>query len=186
MSFWGATVITNLFSAIPGIGSSIVEWLWGGFSVDNATLNRFFSLHYLFPFIIAGVTVIHFSFLHKIGSNNPLGVNKLTNSISFYPYFYVKDLLAFFYLIFFFFIFVMYYSNALGHSDNYIPANPLVTPAHIVPEWYFLPFYAILRSIPDKLGGVIAMVGAIILLFILPFITNSNIRNGSFRYIYRY
>jgi len=186
MSFWGATVITNLFSAIPLIGASIVEWLWGGFSVDNATLNRFFSLHYLMPFAIAGVTIIHLSLLHKIGSNNPLGINKLANNITFYPYFYVKDLLAFFYLIFFFFVFVIYYSNTLGHPDNYIPANPMVTPAHIVPEWYFLPFYAILRSIPDKLGGVVAMGGAIILLAVLPFITNSTIRNGHFRYIYRY
>jgi len=186
MSFWGATVITNLFSAIPGIGSTIVEWLWGGFSVDNATLNRFFSLHYLMPFAIAGVTVIHLSLLHRVGSSNPLGLNKALNVVNFYPYFYVKDLLAFFYLIFFLFFFVIYYSGTLGHPDNYIPANPMVTPAHIVPEWYFLPFYAILRSIPDKLGGVVAMGGSIALLLLLPFITNSTIRNGSFRYIYKY
>lgn len=186
MSFWGATVITNLFSAIPGIGGSIVEWLWGGFSVDNATLNRFFSLHYLMPFAIAGATIIHLSLLHKIGSNNPLGLNKALNVTTFYPYFYVKDLLAFFYLVFFLFFFVIYYSGTLGHPDNYIPANPMVTPAHIVPEWYFLPFYAILRSIPDKLGGVVAMGGAIALLLLLPFVTNSTIRNGYFRYIYKY
>jgi ubiquinol-cytochrome c reductase cytochrome b subunit len=186
MSFWGATVITNLFSAIPGVGATIVEWLWGGFSVDNATLNRFFSLHYLMPFAIAGVTVIHLSLLHKVGSNNPLGLNKAVNSIPFYPYFYVKDLLAFFYLVFFLFFFVIYYPGTLGHPDNYIPANPMVTPAHIVPEWYFLPFYAILRSIPDKLGGVVAMGGSIALLLLLPFVTNSTIRNGFFRYIYKY
>ena len=186
MSFWGATVITNLFSAIPGVGASIVEWLWGGFSVDNATLNRFFSLHYLLPFAIAGATIIHLSLLHKLGSNNPLGLNKAVNATTFYPYFYVKDLLAFFYLVFFLFFFVIYYSGTLGHPDNYIPANPMVTPAHIVPEWYFLPFYAILRSIPDKLGGVVAMGGAIVLLLVLPFVSNSTIRNGYFRYIYKY
>jgi ubiquinol-cytochrome c reductase cytochrome b subunit len=155
MSFWGATVITNLFSAIPFVGGSIVEWLWGGFSVDNATLNRFFSLHYLMPFVIAGLTLVHLSLLHTIGSNNPLGINTNVDTIPFYPYFYVKDLLAFFLLISLFSFFVFFYPNTLGHSDNYIPANPLVTPPHIVPEWYFLPFYAILRSIPDKLGGVV-------------------------------
>jgi len=175
MSFWGATVITNLFSAIPLVGNSIVEWLWGGFSVDNATLNRFFSLHYLMPFLIAGFTLIHLSLLHSTGSNNPLGVNLYVDSIPFYPYFYVKDLFAFFILIFLFSFFVFFYPNTLGHSDNYIPANPLVTPAHIVPEWYFLPFYAILRSIPDKLGGVIAMVSAIIVLLFLPIINTSEI-----------
>jgi len=186
MSFWGATVITNLFSAIPFIGGSIVEWLWGGFSVDNATLNRFFSLHYLLPFAIAGLTIVHLSLLHRVGSNNPLGLSKSMTSASFYPYFYVKDLLAFFYLIFFLFVFVIFYPGTLGHPDNYIPANPLVTPAHIVPEWYFLPFYAILRSIPNKLGGVLAMVGAIVLLALLPFLTQSNIRSGKFRFIYKY
>jgi quinol-cytochrome oxidoreductase complex cytochrome b subunit len=186
MSFWGATVITNLFSAIPGVGANIVEWLWGGFSVDNATLNRFFSLHYLMPFAIAGVTIIHLSLLHKAGSNNPIGVGKFVNTITFYPYFYVKDLLAFFYLIFFLFFFVTYYHGTLGHPDNYIPANPMVTPSHIVPEWYFLPFYAILRSIPDKLGGVAAMGGSIVLLLLLPFVSNSTIRSGFFRFIYKY
>jgi ubiquinol-cytochrome c reductase cytochrome b subunit len=186
MSFWGATVITNLFSAIPFIGGSIVEWLWGGFSVDNATLNRFFSLHYLLPFVIAGLAIIHLSLLHNVGSSNPLGVTKSMTSISFYPYFYVKDMLAFFYLLFFLFVFVIFYPGTLGHPDNYIPANPLVTPAHIVPEWYFLPFYAILRSIPNKLGGVLAMVGAIILLALLPFLTQSNIRSGKFRFLYKY
>jgi ubiquinol-cytochrome c reductase cytochrome b subunit len=184
MSFWGATVITNLFSAIPFIGGSIVEWLWGGFSVDNATLNRFFSLHYLMPFAIAGLTLVHLSLLHTVGSNNPLGVNTNVDSVSFYPYFYVKDLLAFFILLALFSFFVFFYPNALGHSDNYIPANPLVTPPHIVPEWYFLPFYAILRSIPDKLGGVAAMGGAILILLLLPHINTSEIRSAKFRPIY--
>jgi len=184
MSFWGATVITNLFSAIPFIGGAIVEWLWGGFSVDNATLNRFFSLHYLMPFIIAGLVIIHLSLLHKDGSNNPLGVNKNVETVSFYPYFYVKDLFAFLILIFVFSFFVFFFPNLLGHSDNYIPANPLVTPPHIVPEWYFLPFYAILRSIPDKLGGVVAMISAILALLLLPIINTSKIRSSKFRPIF--
>jgi len=186
MSFWGATVITNLFSAVPLVGHSIVEWLWGGFSVSNATLNRFFSLHYLLPFIIAGLTLIHLSLLHKVGSNNPLGVNKNVEAISFYPYFYVKDLLAFLTLILLFSFFVFYFPNALGHSDNYIEANSLVTPPHIVPEWYFLPFYAILRSIPDKLGGVVAMILAILVLLILPLTNISKIRSSQFRPLYSF
>jgi len=184
MSFWGATVITNLFSAIPIVGGAIVEWLWGGFSVDNATLNRFFSLHYLMPFVITGLVIVHLSLLHTTGSNNPLGINKNIDTVSFYPYFYVKDLFAFFALLAFFSFFVFFYPNSLGHADNYIPANPLVTPAHIVPEWYFLPFYAILRSIPDKLGGVIAMVAAILVLLLLPVINTSEIRSSKFRPIY--
>ena len=138
MSFWGATVITNLFSAVPFIGSSIVEWLWGGFSVDNATLNRFFSLHYLLPFIIAGLAATHIGLLHKDGSNNPIGItSNEVETVIFYPYFYVKDLFAFLSLLLFFSVFVFFFPNILGHADNYIPANPLVTPAHIVPEWYF-------------------------------------------------
>jgi quinol-cytochrome oxidoreductase complex cytochrome b subunit len=184
MSFWGATVITNLFSAIPYIGGSVVEWLWGGFSVDNATLNRFYSLHYLMPFVIAGLTIVHLSLLHTVGSNNPLGINTNLDSIPFYPYFYVKDLFAFFILLSMFSFFVFFYPNALGHADNYIPANPLVTPPHIVPEWYFLPFYAILRSIPDKLGGVVAMIGAILILLALPLINTSKIRSSKFRPIF--
>jgi quinol-cytochrome oxidoreductase complex cytochrome b subunit len=184
MSFWGATVITNLFSAIPYAGGAIVEWLWGGFSVDNATLNRFFSLHYLMPFVIAGLTIVHLTLLHSVGSNNPLGINKNVDSIPFYPYFYVKDLFSFLLLVALFSFFVFYYPNALGHADNYIPANPLVTPAHIVPEWYFLPFYAILRSIPDKLGGVAAMVGEILILLALPVLNTSEIRSSKFRPIY--
>jgi|TARA_B110000091_G_scaffold8982_1_gene8691 ubiquinol-cytochrome c reductase cytochrome b subunit len=184
MSFWGATVITNLASAVPFVGGAIVEWLWGGFSVDNATLNRFFSLHYLFPFLIAGLVIVHLSLLHTTGSNNPLGINKNVDSVSFYPYFYVKDLLAFLALVAVFSFFVFFFPNYLGHADNYIPANPLVTPAHIVPEWYFLPFYAILRSIPDKLGGVVAMIAAILILLILPVINTSEIRSSKFRPIY--
>jgi len=186
MSFWGATVITNLFSAIPVVGGLIVEWLWGGFSVSNATLNRFFSLHYLMPFVIAGLTLVHLSLLHKVGSNNPLGINKNIEAVTFYPYFYVKDLLAFFLLLFLFSFFVFYYPNALGHSDNYIEANSLVTPPHIVPEWYFLPFYAILRSIPDKLGGVLAMVLAILVLLLLPITNLSKVRSGTFRPLYSF
>jgi len=137
MSFWGATVITNLFSAIPFVGQNIVEWLWGGFSVGNPTLNRFFSLHYLLPFLIAGLTIIHLSLLHKEGSNNPLGINTNVDTVSFYPYFYVKDLFSFLIFLFIFSFFIFYYPNILGHPDNYIPANSLVTPPHIVPEWYF-------------------------------------------------
>jgi|TARA_B110000261_G_scaffold4674_1_gene4930 quinol-cytochrome oxidoreductase complex cytochrome b subunit len=185
MSFWGATVITNLVSAIPVIGVSIVEWLWGGFSVDNATLNRFFSIHYLLPFIIAGLAIVHIALLHKDGSNNPLGIDSSTDKIPFFPYFYVKDLFTTLLFITFFSIFLFYYPNLLGHPDNYIPANPMVTPAHIVPEWYFLPFYAILRSIPDKLGGVLAMFGAIVVLFLIPFINQSEVRSSTFRPIYR-
>jgi ubiquinol-cytochrome c reductase cytochrome b subunit len=184
MSFWGATVITNLFSAIPLIGSSIVEWLWGGFSVSNATLNRFFSLHYLVPFLIVGLVIIHLSLLHKDGSNNPLGISTNVDTVSFYPYFYVKDLFSFLILIIIFSFFVIFYPNVLGHSDNYIPANPLSTPPHIVPEWYFLPFYAILRSIPDKLGGVVAMIASILILMLLPILNTSTVRSSKFRPIF--
>nr|YP_005090298.1 cytochrome b [Heterosigma akashiwo]ACS27116.1 cytochrome b [Heterosigma akashiwo]ACS27155.1 cytochrome b [Heterosigma akashiwo]AOR08487.1 cytochrome b [Heterosigma akashiwo]AOT84783.1 cytochrome b [Heterosigma akashiwo]AOT84825.1 cytochrome b [Heterosigma akashiwo] len=185
MSFWGVTVITNLFSAIPFVGKSIVEWLWGGFSVDNATLNRFFSLHYLLPFLIAGMTIVHLALLHQNGSNNPLGVEAKTNKIPFYPYFYVKDLLSFFFLLWLFSFFVFFHPNAMGHPDNYIPADSLQTPAHIVPEWYFLPFYAILRAIPHKVGGVVAMGGSLVILFFLPFIHFSKIRSATFRLVYR-
>jgi len=185
MSFWGATVITNLFSAIPFVGGAIVEWLWCGFSVDNATLNRFFSLHFLVPFLIAGVTIVHLALLHEHGSNNPVGTESSVDKVPFYPYFYVKDLLAFFGLITVFATFVFYFPNAMGHPDNYIPANPMVTPSHIVPEWYFLPFYAVLRSIPDKLGGVAAMGGALVVLFTIPFINTSEIRGPQFRPLFR-
>ncbi len=181
MSFWGATVITNLFSAIPYIGDSIVQLLWGGFSVDNPTLNRFFSLHYFVPFIIAGLAFLHLMLLHIPGSNNPLGINSVYDKVPFYPYFYVKDLFGFFMFVSLFSFFVIYAPNYLGHPDNYIEANPLVTPAHIVPEWYFLPFYAVLRSIPDKLGGVIFMVLAIIILASLPLVDTSNFRSTFFK-----
>jgi ubiquinol-cytochrome c reductase cytochrome b subunit len=187
MSFWGATVITNLFSAIPVIGKSIVEWLWGGYSVDNPTLNRFFVLHFLMPFMIVGVVLLHLLALNTAGSNNPTGVPIKTkkDAIPFHPYFTIKDLVGFavFFLIFGYFLF--FYPNALGHPDNYIPANPLVTPTHIVPEWYFLPFYAILRAVPDKLGGVLMMFGAIILLFFLPFLDRSKVRSGAYRPLFK-
>ena len=185
MSFWGATVITNLFSAIPFAGPAIVEWLWGGFSIDNATLNRFFSLHFILPFAIAGLVIAHIALLHRDGSNNPLGIDSKTDSIPFYPYAYVKDLFSLIVFIVFFSVFLFFFPNLLGHPDNYIPADPMSTPAHIVPEWYFLPFYAILRSIPDKLGGVAAMGGAIVILLFLPFINTSEVRSATFRPIYR-
>lgn len=186
MSFWAATVITNLFSAIPYIGNDIVNWLWGGFSVDNPTLNRFFSLHFTLPFILCGVILIHLILLHYKGSNNPLGLISKTENISFYPYFYVKDLFSLVFLLFFLFIFVFFYPNILGHPDNYIEANSIKTPLHIVPEWYFLPFYAILRSIPNKIGGVCAMFFSLIILLIIPFININEIRSTTFRPIFKF
>jgi quinol-cytochrome oxidoreductase complex cytochrome b subunit len=187
MSFWGATVITNLFSAIPGVGESIVTWLWGGFSVDNPTLNRFYALHFLLPFVIVGVVIFHIWALHQHGSNNPLGIDVKTpqDTIPFHPYYTVKDAFGFgvFFIIFAWFVF--FSPNSLGHPDNYIPANPMVTPAHIVPEWYFLPFYAILRSVPDKLLGVIAMFSSILIFFILPWIDRSKVRSATFRPLFR-
>ncbi|MGK7863121.1 cytochrome b [Falsiroseomonas sp. E2-1-a4] len=183
MSFWGATVITNLFSAIPLVGESIVIWLWGGFSVDNPTLNRFFSLHYLLPFMIAGVVFLHVAALHITGSNNPLGIDPKgpQDTLPFHPYYTAKDSvgLIVYFIVFAFLVFFM--PNYLGHADNYIPANPLVTPAHIVPEWYFLPFYAILRAVPDKLGGVLLMFGSIAVLFVLPWLDTSPVRSMRFR-----
>ena len=200
MSFWGATVITNLFSAIPLVGDSIVTWLWGGFSVDNPTLNRFFSLHYLLPFVLVGIVILHLVALHTHGSNNPLGIDVKTkkDTIPFHPYYTIKDYLGIsvFFMIFAWFIF--FQPNALGHPDNYTPANPLVTPPHIVPEWYFLPFYAILRATPDigipftsivfipsKLAGVIAMFGSIAILFVLPWLDRSPVRSGNYRPLMR-
>jgi ubiquinol-cytochrome c reductase cytochrome b subunit len=185
MSFWGATVITSLASAIPVVGDSIVTWLWGGFSVDNATLNRFYSLHYLLPFIIAGASIVHIAALHQYGSNNPLGSNSAVDKVSFYPYFYVKDLLGWVLFAIIFSVFIYFYPNLLGHPDNYIPANPMSTPAHIVPEWYFLWVYAILRSIPNKLGGVAAIALVFIALLALPFINTSQIRSSTFRPIHK-
>nr|YP_009511822.1 apocytochrome b [Gracilaria ferox]AXI97699.1 apocytochrome b [Gracilaria ferox]UAD89650.1 apocytochrome b [Gracilaria ferox] len=186
MSLWGATVITNLVSAVPLIGDSIVTWLWGGFSVDNATLNRFFSLHYLLPFIIAAASLIHLAILHQDGSGNPLGIDSNVDKISMFPYFIYKDLLGLLAFILFFSLFIYFSPNVLGHSDNYIEANPMVTPAHIVPEWYFLPFYAILRSIPHKLGGVVAMISAILVLALLPWIHSTEVRSSRFRPVYRF
>ena len=187
MSFWGATVITNLFSAIPLVGDPIVTWLWGGFSVDNPTLNRFFSLHYLLPFIIVGVVMLHLVALHTHGSNNPLGIDKKSpkDSVPFHPYYTAKDLLGLGVFMIVYAGFVFFAPNFLGHPDNYIQANPLQTPASIVPEWYLLPFYAILRSIPDKLLGVIAMFGAIFVLFLLPWLDRSKVRSATFRPIYK-
>jgi ubiquinol-cytochrome c reductase cytochrome b subunit len=185
MSFWGATVITSLASAIPVVGDEITHWLWGGFSVDNATLNRFFSLHYLLPFIIAGATIVHLAALHQYGSNNPLGSLGTVDKVPFYPYFYSKDLVGWVAFAIFFSIIVYFYPNLLGHPDNYIPANPMSTPAHIVPEWYFLPVYAILRSIPNKLGGVAAIGLVFISLLALPFLNTSAIRSSSFRPIHK-
>lgn len=185
MSFWGATVITSLASAIPVVGNSIVTWLWGGFSVDNATLNRFFSLHYLLPFVIVGLSIVHLAALHQYGSNNPLGTNSSVDKLGLYPYFYVKDLVAWVAFALFFSVFVYFYPNLLGHPDNYIPANPMSTPAHIVPEWYFLWVYAILRSIPNKLAGVAAIALVFVSLFSLPFLNTSPIRSNNFRPIHR-
>ncbi len=186
MSFWGATVITNLFSAIPLIGENIVTWLWGGFTVDNPTLNRFFSLHFLLPFVIAGVVILHIAALHQHGSNNPLGIDikNKGDTLPFHPYYTVKDLFGVGLLLTIFMAVVSYAPNYMGHPDNYVEANPLVTPAHIVPEWYFLPFYAILRAVPDKLGGVIAMFAAIAVLFVLPWLDRSPIRSAKFRPVY--
>ena len=187
MSFWGATVITNLFSAFPLVGDSIVTWLWGGFSVDNPTLNRFYSLHFLIPFIIVGVVFLHIVALHKFGSNNPTGIDLTLKKekIPFHPYYTIKDFFGFGVFFIIFGIFVFFLPNSLGHPDNYIPADPLVTPEHIVPEWYFLPFYAILRAIPFKLLGVLAMLGSIFILFVLPWLDTCKVRSCRFRPIYK-
>ena len=190
MSFWGATVITSLFSAIPFVGDSIKSLLWGGFAVDNPTLNRFFSLHYLLPFAIAGVVVLHVWALHVPGNNNPTGIDVKSDkdTVPFHPYYTVKDGFAIVLFLLMFALFVFYMPNALGHPDNYIPADPLVTPAHIVPEWYFLPFYAMLRAItfdflfiPAKLGGVIVMFSSILILFVLPWLDTSRVRSMRYR-----
>ena len=188
MSFWGATVITNLFSAIPFVGESITNWMWGGYAVDNPTLTRFFSLHYLLPFLILGLVVLHIWALHVPGNNNPIGIDlkkPSKDTVPFHPYIVIKDLFALLLFLIVFAFFVFYSPNILGHADNYIEANPLVTPAHIVPEWYLLPFYAILRSIPDKLFGVIAMFASIFVLVILPWLDTSKVRSAIFRPIYK-
>ena len=188
MSFWGATVITNLFSAIPLVGDSITTWLWGAYSVDNPTLNRFFSLHYLIPFLILGLVVLHIWALHIPGNNNPVGIDikkPSKDTVPFHPYITIKDAFALLLFMIIFAGFVFFAPNVLGHSDNYIQANPMVTPAHIVPEWYLLPFYAILRSVPDKLGGVILMFSAILILLALPWLDTSKVRSAVFRPIYK-
>ena len=188
MSYWAATVITNLFSAIPLIGQSIVTFLWGGFTVGNPTLNRFYALHYLLPFVILAVVLLHLIALHRFGSNNPLGIDKRgpQDTLPFHPYFTIKDLfgLVVFLLIYSFFVF--YAPNFLGSSDNYIPANPMQTPNHIVPEWYLLPYYAILRSVPNKLLGVILAFGSIFLMFLVPWLDTSPVRSARFRPVYKW
>ncbi len=188
MSFWGATVITNLFSAIPVVGDSIVTWLWGGFAVDNPTLNRFFALHYLLPFVIVAVVALHVVALHVHGSNNPLGIDPKgpQDTVPFHPYYTMKDGFGVMCFLIVYAGFVFFAPNALGDVNNYIPANPMATPPEIVPEWYFLPFYAILRAIPDKLGGVICMFGSIAVLFVLPWLDTSRVRSCAFRPIYKW
>jgi ubiquinol-cytochrome c reductase cytochrome b/c1 subunit len=186
MSFWGATVITNMFTAIPIVGEAITTWLWGGYSVAGPTLQRFFSLHYLLPFIIFALMFLHLWALHTSKSNNPLGIDVKSekDTLPFHPYFTTKDLVGFgvFFIILAYWVF--FNPNYMGHPDNYVPANPLVTPPHIVPEWYFLPFYAILRAVPDKLGGVALMFGAILILFVIPWLDTSRVRSSLFRPIY--
>jgi ubiquinol-cytochrome c reductase cytochrome b/c1 subunit len=187
MSYWAAKVITNLFSAIPFFGEPIVTWLWGGYSVDNPTLNRFFSLHYLLPFVLAGLVFLHIWALHVPGNNNPVGVDARPgqDTVPFHPYYTLKDLYAIVVFLLLFAAFMFFAPDYLGHPINYAKADPLVTPPHIVPEWYFLPYYAILRSIPDKLLGVIAMFGSILILFALPWLDTSKVRSANYRPIYR-
>ncbi|HEY6718862.1 MAG TPA: cytochrome b N-terminal domain-containing protein [Reyranella sp.] len=188
MSFWGATVITSLFSAIPVVGDSITTWLWGGFAIDNPTLNRFYALHYLLPFVIVGVVALHVVALHVHGSNNPLGIDPKgpQDTVPFHPYYTMKDGFGVMVFLIVYAGFAFFAPNYLGDAANYIPANPLSTPPHIVPEWYFLPFYAILRAIPDKLGGVLAMFGSIAVLFVLPWLDTSRVRSATFRPIYKW
>nr|AAV85614.1 cytochrome b [Aratinga weddellii] len=181
MSFWGATVITNLFSAIPYIGHTLVEWAWGGFSVDNPTLTRFFTLHFLLPFMITSLVLIHLIFLHESGSNNPLGISSNCDKIPFHPYFSLKDLLGFMIMLFLLTTLALFSPNLLGDPENFTPANPLVTPPHIKPEWYFLFAYAILRSIPNKLGGVLALAASVLILFLSPLLHKSKQRAMTFR-----
>nr|AZZ71523.1 cytochrome b [Holbrookia lacerata] len=181
MSFWGATVITNLLSAIPYVGTTLVEWIWGGFSVDNATLTRFFTFHFLLPFAIIGVTMMHLLFLHETGSNNPTGLTSNSDKVPFHPYFSYKDLLGAMLLIILLLLLALFSPNLLGDPENFSPANPLVTPPHIKPEWYFLFAYAILRSIPNKLGGVLALLFSILILMLVPLLHTSKQRSTSFR-----
>nr|ADN95228.1 cytochrome b [Actinodura morrisoniana] len=181
MSFWGATVITNLFSAIPYIGQTLVEWLWGGFSVDNPTLTRFFAIHFLLPFVIAGLTLVHLTLLHETGSNNPLGIPSDCDKIPFHPYYTIKDILGFVLMFIPLTTLALFAPNLLGDPENFTPANPLATPPHIKPEWYFLFAYAILRSIPNKLGGVLALAASVLVLFLMPLLHTSKLRSMTFR-----
>nr|AFO85187.1 cytochrome b [Aegithalos concinnus]AHJ11117.1 cytochrome b [Aegithalos concinnus concinnus]AHJ11130.1 cytochrome b [Aegithalos concinnus talifuensis] len=181
MSFWGATVITNLFSAIPYIGQTLVEWAWGGFSVDNPTLTRFFAIHFLLPFVIAGLTLVHLTLLHETGSNNPLGIPSDCDKIPFHPYYSTKDILGFALMLILLTSLALFSPNLLGDPENFTPANPLATPPHIKPEWYFLFAYAILRSIPNKLGGVLALAASVLVLFLIPLLHTSKLRSMTFR-----
>nr|AAZ68019.1 cytochrome b [Staphida castaniceps]AHY88111.1 cytochrome b [Staphida castaniceps]AYP57980.1 cytochrome b [Staphida castaniceps]WDE24834.1 cytochrome b [Staphida castaniceps] len=181
MSFWGATVITNLFSAIPYIGQTLVEWAWGGFSVDNPTLTRFFAIHFLLPFVIAGLTLVHLTLLHETGSNNPLGIPSDCDKIPFHPYYTIKDILGFALMFTLLASVALFAPNSLGDPENFTPANPLATPPHIKPEWYFLFAYAILRSIPNKLGGVLALAASVLVLFLVPLLHTSKLRSMTFR-----
>jgi ubiquinol-cytochrome c reductase cytochrome b subunit len=186
MSLWGATVITNMLSAIPWIGQDFVQFVWGGFSVNNATLNRFFSLHYLLPFVLAALAIMHLMTLHVHGSSNPLGVSSNADKLPMHPYYLFKDLVTIFLFFLVLALFVFYMPNALGHSDNYIPANPMQTPPSIVPEWYLLPYYAILRSIPNKLLGVVGMLGSLLILLAMPILDTSRVRGSQFRPLMRF
>jgi ubiquinol-cytochrome c reductase cytochrome b subunit len=186
MSLWGATVITNMLSAIPWIGQDFVQFVWGGFSVNNATLNRFFSLHFLLPFLLSALAVAHMIALHQHGSSNPLGVSSNADKIPMHPYYLFKDLVTIFLFFLILALFVFYMPNALGHSDNYIPANPMQTPPSIVPEWYLLPYYAILRSIPNKLLGVVGMLGSLLILLAMPLLDTSRVRGSQFRPLMRF
>nr|WCJ45233.1 cytochrome b [Sinosuthora webbiana]WCJ45293.1 cytochrome b [Paradoxornis brunneus ricketti] len=181
MSFWGATVITNLFSAIPYIGQTLVEWAWGGFSVDNPTLTRFFAIHFLLPFVITGLTLVHLTLLHETGSNNPLGIPSDCDKIPFHPYYSTKDVLGFALMFIPLATLALFAPNLLGDPENFTPANPLATPPHIKPEWYFLFAYAILRSIPNKLGGVLALAASVLVLFFIPLLHTSKLRSMTFR-----
>nr|YP_009003625.1 cytochrome b [Schistometopum gregorii]AGZ19110.1 cytochrome b [Schistometopum gregorii] len=181
MSFWGATVITNLLSATPYIGNNLVQWIWGGFSVDNATLTRFFAFHFILPFLIAGASILHLLFLHETGSNNPTGLNSNVDKVTFHPYFSIKDMLGFIMMFSMLALLSLFSPNILGDPENFTPANPLVTPPHIKPEWYFLFAYAILRSIPNKLGGVLALLFSILILLLIPITHTSNQRSMVFR-----
>lgn len=186
MSYWGATVITNLVSVIPWVGDDLVKLIWGGFSINNATLNRFFSLHYLMPFILVALVILHLLALHINGSNNPEGINSYNDSLRFHPYYTSKDVVGFLFMMLIFMIVLFYVPNYLGHPDNYIQANPMVTPHSIVPEWYFLPFYAILRAIPNRTGGVIAMGGSLVILFFLNTFQSLNLRSNQYKPVLRF